>query len=75
VSNEEFPLSHDAKWIPPRWMVMDFSIILFYFILFIFSLHYNKSYRLGLVLGSKLYYDFSEDTDWEPKIAELVKGL
>jgi hypothetical protein len=40
----------------------------------IFSLC-SQSHRLGLVLGSKLYYDFSEEIDWESKIAELVKGL
>eukprot|EP00026_Physarum_polycephalum_P005203 Phypoly_transcript_05233.p1 GENE.Phypoly_transcript_05233~~Phypoly_transcript_05233.p1 ORF type:complete len:642 (+),score=115.18 Phypoly_transcript_05233:54-1979(+) len=31
--------------------------------------------RLGITLGSRLYYDFSNDKDWDQKIAELAKAI
>jgi hypothetical protein len=44
-----------------------------------FDLEDEESYltnveRLGITLGSRLWYDFSDDKDWDQKIAELVKG-
>ena len=32
------------------------------------------NYRLGIALGSKLWYDFSNDDDWNAKLAGLLKG-
>ena len=32
-------------------------------------------HRLGITLGSRLWYDFSDDKEWDKKIAELVKGI
>jgi hypothetical protein len=63
------PLMMQNGYHPDGWCVF---ISNFFFLLF---KPIVQSHRLGLVLGSKLYYDFSEDHDWEAKIAELVKGM
>lgn len=31
-------------------------------------------YRLGIALGSKKYYDFSNEDNWDTKIQSLLKG-
>ena len=74
------PLMMQQGYSPDGWYHPIFltSCIRYTFYILCFFRHFyvflHLSNRLGITLGSKLWYSFADDSNWDSKMKELTKG-